>query len=190
MGFVEYRIVEKCHDVHLCGRYLHHHNLRGFYVRFYLMKQSSILSPAAQLENYAIFDTSTKLQEYLHSQAGHSLIQCQTKFLIPASQLRMKIFRPETPREVLFLALFLDLMHVLFQNTGTTIQIHASCYFPLFVYINAGHVLEFICTCFFFLFSWLSWFGRQEFVLPYSKYACDSVQLEKNCSGQKRKPSV
>ena len=32
------------------------------------------------------------------------------------------------------------------------------CYFPLFIYTNAGHILEFICTCFFSLFSWLSWF--------------------------------
>ena len=34
----------------------------------------------------------------------------------------MKYLDPRTPREVLFVALVLDLMHVLFQNTGTTRQ--------------------------------------------------------------------
>ena len=33
-----------------------------------------------------------------------------------------EIFGPETPCKVLFLALVLDLMHLLFQNSGTTIQ--------------------------------------------------------------------
>ena len=56
---------------------------------------------------------------------------------------------------------------VLFQNTGTLYYRYKSClnldgncdcYFPLFIYTNAGHILEFICTCFFSLFSWLSWF--------------------------------
>ena len=46
---------------------------------------------------------------------------------------------------------------VLFQNTGTTIRscsngdANSYCYFPLFIYINAGHILEFICTCQLFL---------------------------------------
>ena len=54
---------------------------------------------------------------------------------------------------------------VLFQNTGTTIQMFKfGCEFsllisPLPLYINAGHILEFICTCFFSLYSWLSWLG-------------------------------
>ena len=73
-----------------------------------------------------------------------------------------EIFRPETPCEVLFLALVLDLMHVLFQNTGTTtlrcLSLDANYYFPLFIQINAGHILEFICTALFSLFSLLRWF--------------------------------
>ena len=55
---------------------------------------------------------------------------------------------------------------VLFQNTGTTIQMFKfGCEFlynlsiSSFIYINAGHILEFIGTYFFSLFSWLSWFG-------------------------------
>ena len=53
---------------------------------------------------------------------------------------------------------------VLFQNTGTTIQMFKfGCKFLLlissFIYLNVGRILEFISTCFFTLFSWLSWFG-------------------------------
>ena len=44
MRFIEYRIVTKYQDYYHCGRWLHHHNLRGFHVRFYSVKQSLTLT--------------------------------------------------------------------------------------------------------------------------------------------------
>ena len=37
MWLIEYRIVTKYQDFYNCGRWLHHRNSRGFYVRFDLM---------------------------------------------------------------------------------------------------------------------------------------------------------
>ena len=34
------RVVKKYQDSYHCGRWLHHHNSRGFHVRFYSVKQS------------------------------------------------------------------------------------------------------------------------------------------------------
>ena len=44
MWLIEYRIVSKYHDFYHCRRCLHHHNSRGFHVRFYSMKQSLTLT--------------------------------------------------------------------------------------------------------------------------------------------------
>ena len=68
----------------------------------------------------------------------------------------MKFSDPKIPHEVLFLALFLDFIHVLFPSQVQQYR----CFFLIWMrivfsslpdhYINAGRNLEFICTYFLF----------------------------------------